>query len=32
VLNPRADAAERLLALAERYRGHGREKKEADLA
>jgi 5-methyltetrahydrofolate--homocysteine methyltransferase len=32
VLNRRADAAERLLALAERYRGHGREKKEADLA
>ncbi len=26
-----ADAAERLLALAERYRGHGKEKKEADL-
>jgi 5-methyltetrahydrofolate--homocysteine methyltransferase len=32
VLNRRPDAAERLLALAERYRGHGREKKEADLA
>src|SRR3989442_11665939 len=32
VLNQRADAAERLLALAERYRGHGVEKKEADLA
>jgi len=32
VLNRRADAAERLLALAERYHGHGREKKEADLA
>jgi len=32
VLNRRADAAERLLALAERYRGHGKEKKEADLA
>src|SRR5947209_1925210 len=31
VLNRRADAAERLLALAERYRGHGKEKKEADL-
>ena len=31
-LNRRADAAERLLALAERYRGHGKEKKEADLA
>ena len=32
VLNRRADATERLLALAERYRGHGKEKKEADLA
>src|SRR6267142_1617250 len=32
VLNRRPDAAERLLALAERYRGHGVEKKEADLA
>src|SRR5438876_2259639 len=32
VLNRRADASERLLALAERYRGHGKEKKEADLA
>src|SRR5580700_1707445 len=32
VLNRRADAAERLLALAERHRGHGKEKKEADLA
>jgi 5-methyltetrahydrofolate--homocysteine methyltransferase len=32
VLNRRADAAERLLALAERYHGHGREKKEIDLA
>src|SRR5208282_4768071 len=32
VLNRRPDAAERLLALAERHRGHGREKKEADLA
>src|ERR1700686_5158388 len=31
-LNRRADAAERLLALAERPRGHGMEKKEADLA
>src|SRR6202035_1414873 len=31
-LNRRADAAERLLALAERHRGHGKEKKEADLA
>ena len=28
----RTDAAERLLALAERFRGHGHEKKEADLA
>ena len=26
------DAAERLLALAQRFRGHGKEKKEADLA
>ncbi len=36
VLNRRADAAERLLALAERHRGQGREngkeRKEADLA
>jgi len=32
VLNRRPDASERLLALAERYRGHGKEKKEADLA
>jgi len=32
VLNRRGDAAERLLALAQRYRGHGKEKKEADLA
>jgi 5-methyltetrahydrofolate--homocysteine methyltransferase len=32
VLNRRPDSAERLLALAERYRGHGVEKKEADLA
>src|SRR6202023_2120593 len=32
VLTRRADAAERLLALAERHRGHGREKKEADLS
>ena len=32
VLNRRTDAAERLLALAQRYRGHGKEKKEADLA
>ncbi len=32
VLNRRTDAAERLLALAERYRGHGKDRKEADLA
>src|SRR5262249_151467 len=32
VLNRGADAAERLLALAQRFRGHGRERKEADLA
>jgi 5-methyltetrahydrofolate--homocysteine methyltransferase len=32
VLNRRAEAAERLLALAERHRGHGKEKKEADLS
>ena len=32
VLNRREDAAERLLALAQRYHGHGKEKKEADLA
>ncbi|MGC1777208.1 MAG: methionine synthase [Xanthobacteraceae bacterium] len=32
VLNRRTDAAERLLALAERHRGGGKEKKEADLA
>src|SRR5579872_4529396 len=32
VLNRRPDAAERLLALAQRYRGHGKEKKEHDLA
>jgi 5-methyltetrahydrofolate--homocysteine methyltransferase len=32
VLNRRAEAAERLLALAERHRGPGKEKKEADLA
>jgi 5-methyltetrahydrofolate--homocysteine methyltransferase len=31
VLNRRADAAERLLALAQRYQGHGKEKKEVDL-
>ncbi|MBO0717798.1 MAG: B12-binding domain-containing protein, partial [Rhizobiales bacterium] len=32
VLDRRADAAERLLALAERHRGHGKERKEADLS
>src|ERR1700728_2118635 len=32
VLNRGTDAAERLLALAERHRGHGKEKKEADLS
>jgi 5-methyltetrahydrofolate--homocysteine methyltransferase len=32
VLNRRADAPERLLALAERHRGHGKERKEADLS
>jgi len=32
VLARRSDGAERLLALAERYRGHGKERKEADLA
>jgi 5-methyltetrahydrofolate--homocysteine methyltransferase len=32
VLNRRTDASERLLAIAERFRGHGHEKKEADLA
>jgi 5-methyltetrahydrofolate--homocysteine methyltransferase len=32
VLNRRGDAAERLLALAQRHRGHGKEKKEADLS
>ena len=32
VLNRRADAAERLLALAQRHRGHGKERKEADLS
>jgi len=32
VLNRRGDAAERLLALAERHRGTGKEKKEADLS
>jgi 5-methyltetrahydrofolate--homocysteine methyltransferase len=32
VLNRRPDAAERLLAIAERYRGKNREAKEADLA
>src|SRR5262249_60688808 len=28
----RSDSTERLLALADRYKGHGKEKKEADLA
>jgi 5-methyltetrahydrofolate--homocysteine methyltransferase len=32
VLNRRPDAAERLLALAQHHRGHGKEKKEADLS
>lgn len=32
VLNRRADATERLLTIAERFRGGAREKKEADLA
>ncbi|MGB3746549.1 MAG: methionine synthase, partial [Xanthobacteraceae bacterium] len=32
VLDRRPDAAERLLALAERHRGQGKEKKEADLS
>src|SRR5262252_3122428 len=32
VLNRGAEAAERLFALAQRFRGHGTEKKEADLA
>src|SRR4029077_10938448 len=32
VLNRRPDAAERLVGLAEGFRGHGVEKKEADLA
>jgi 5-methyltetrahydrofolate--homocysteine methyltransferase len=32
VLNRRPDAAERLLALAQKFQGHGKEKKEADLA
>ncbi|MGP0091540.1 MAG: methionine synthase [Xanthobacteraceae bacterium] len=32
VLDRRPDAAERLLALAEKFRGHGKEAKEADLA
>ncbi len=32
VLNRRADASERLLTLASHHRGHGKEKKEADLA
>src|SRR5262249_44949602 len=32
VLDKRPDAAERLLALAQKFQGHGKEKKEADLA
>jgi 5-methyltetrahydrofolate--homocysteine methyltransferase len=32
VLNRRSDSTERMLALAERYRGGGEKKKEADLA
>jgi 5-methyltetrahydrofolate--homocysteine methyltransferase len=32
VLNRRGDAAERLLALAQKFHGHGKERKEADLA
>jgi 5-methyltetrahydrofolate--homocysteine methyltransferase len=32
VLNRRKDATERLLALADRYKGHGKERKEVDLA
>ncbi|MFK8250740.1 methionine synthase [Ancylobacter terrae] len=32
VLNRREDSTERLLAIAERFKGGGREKKEADLA
>jgi 5-methyltetrahydrofolate--homocysteine methyltransferase len=32
VLNRREDAAERLLSLASRYQGQGKEKREADLA
>jgi 5-methyltetrahydrofolate--homocysteine methyltransferase len=32
VLNRRADASERLLALAQHHRGQGKEKKEADLS
>ncbi|WP_029348859.1 methionine synthase [Bosea sp. 117] len=32
VLNRREDSTERLLAIAERFRGGGKEKKEADLA
>ena len=31
VLNRRKDATERLLVIAERYRGHGKERKEPDL-
>src|SRR5208337_3689690 len=32
VLDRRPDAAERLLAVAQRYHGHGKERKEIDLA
>ncbi len=32
VLNRRPDAAERLLTLAQKFHGHGKERKEADLA
>jgi 5-methyltetrahydrofolate--homocysteine methyltransferase len=32
VLNRRGDSTERLVAFADRYRGHGKERKEADLA
>ncbi len=32
VLNRRPDASERLLALADKFRGHGKEAKEVDLA
>ena len=32
VLDRRPDAAERLLAIAQKFQGHGKEKKEADIA